>query len=78
MDYDEFLEWLKKSKNLTNRSAKDVLSRCRRIEKMAKKNILEIEYHIFLQSQDFHNQSMFVKSQLKRAFSLFKEFKDNI
>lgn len=75
MDAVRFLEWLTTEKNMGTRSAKDVLSRCGRVNRML--NIEEIEestFSLLLESSDFQSSSMFVKSQLKRAVSLYLEF----
>ena len=75
MDAVSFLEWLTTEKNMGPRSAKDVLSRCGRVSRML--NIEEIEestFSLLLESSDFQSSSMFVKSQLKRAVSLYLEF----
>lgn len=75
MDAVRFLDWLTTEKNMRTRSAKDVLSRCGRVSRML--NIEEIEestFSLLLESSDFQSSSMFVKSQLKRAVSLYLEF----
>lgn len=75
MDAVRFLEWLTTEKSMGTRSAKDVLSRCGRVNRML--NIEEIEestFSLLLESSAFQSSSMFVKSQLKRAVSLYLEF----
>ena len=77
MEIKSFKEWLCTTKNLTANSAKDVVSRVKR------SNIyvdlaqgLTVEELIFRMSQnaEFKTLSISVKSQLKRAVKLFKEY----
>lgn len=76
MDYDKFYQWLIEEKSLSNRSAKDVVSRCKRIcTKILFVDDLNSETIDLLNSNDeFLNCSMFIKSQLRRAVSLYAEF----
>jgi DNA (cytosine-5)-methyltransferase 1 len=77
-DYADFREWLQNKKSLTKNSAEDVVSRIKRA-----KNIMEIDVPIDIETLLFHfmGKSTFktltitVKSQLKRAIKLYKEFK---
>lgn len=72
----EFLNWLQKEKQISERSAKDVISRCKRISKLSNDTAIDnIDYDSFINSEAFLSQSMFIKSQLKRAFNLYREFK---
>lgn len=78
MDYECFLNWLIESKNLSNHSTKDVVSRCKRICKLNNNTKLnKIDYDNFIFSEIFSLQSMFIKSQLKRAFKLYLEFRSS-
>lgn len=75
MNKEDFLNWLLTSKNMSERSAKDVLSRCNRIIKLNNNTDINlIDYETFINSKLFLTQTMFIKSQLKRAFTLYKEF----
>ena len=75
MNSEEFLFWLITDKQLTERSSKDVISRLKRIVKLTQKPDIEnIDYETFINSQIFLQQSMFIKSQLKRVFILYLEF----
>ena len=57
------------------RSAKDVVSRCGRVSRMlAIEEINEKAISSLIEYSDFQNSSTFVKSQLKRAVSLYLEF----
>lgn len=76
MDFEDFLNWLLTSKKLLKRSAKDVISHCKRICKLNNVSELDqIDYETFLSSELFLSQTMFIKSQLKRAFNLYIEFR---
>ncbi len=78
MNYDVFLEWLMKEKNLTKRGAKDVISRCKRICKILKIDTINSSTTISLNSNiEFTEKSMFIKSQLRRACTLWLEFENN-
>jgi len=77
-DYADFREWLQNTKSLTKNSAEDVVSRIKRA-----KNIMEIDVPIDIETLLFHFMgkpafkvlTITVKSQLKRAIKLYKEFK---
>jgi len=77
-NYVDFREWLQNSKSLTKNSAEDVVSRIKRA-----KNIMEIDVPIDIETLLFHfmgkpafkTLTITVKSQLKRAIKLYKEFK---
>ena len=74
MNYDIFLEWLLVEKKMSRRAAKDVVSRCKRICNML--NICAIEVSTIESlnlSEEFLEKSMFVKSQLRRACTLWIE-----
>ena len=75
MDTNRFVEWLTTAKAMGARSAKDVVSRCGRVSRML--SIEEINEKVIsslIENSDFQNSSTFVKSQLKRAVSLYLEF----
>jgi len=77
-EYVCFREWLIASKSLTKNSADDVVSRIKRA-----KNIMEIDIPLDTETLLFHFMgkpafkalTITVKSQLKRAVKLYKEFK---
>jgi len=77
-EYADFLEWLQNTKFLTKNSAEDVVSRIKRA-----KNIMELDIPIDIETLLFHfmgkpvfkGLTITVKSQLKRAIKLYKEFK---
>ena len=77
MDDAKFLEWLSTEKTMGVRSAKDVISRCGRVSRW-----LHIEEfntsvtELLKESREFQSSSTFIRSQLKRAVSLYIEFQD--
>lgn len=76
MDTTRFLEWLSTEKAMGARSAKDVVSRCARVNRLL--SLEELEENtigLLKENNDFQNSSTFVRSQLKRAVSLYIEFK---
>lgn len=76
MNYDIFLKWLIEEKNLSNRAAKDVVSRCKRICKMLNTDDIKNSTIGALNTNtEFSEKSMFVKSQLRRASKLWIEFR---
>ena len=78
MDYTVFLNWLVVEKKMSQRSAKDVISRCKRASKILDTEIINSDsLGKLLQNDEYKANSMFVKSQLKRAVILLEEFKEN-
>lgn len=76
MDEEKFLNWLQVDKGISLRSARDVLSRCRRITVITKvKEINENTMDKLLKSKEFNGFTTTIKSQLKRAITLYLEFK---
>jgi DNA (cytosine-5)-methyltransferase 1 len=77
-EYDEFRKWLRNTKSLTKDSADDIVSRIKRATK-----IMEIDQPVDIDTLLFHfiGKPAFkalttsVRSQLKRAIKLYKEFK---
>jgi DNA (cytosine-5)-methyltransferase 1 len=80
-DYTAFHEWLISEKSLTKDSADDVISRIKRA-----KSIMEIDVPLDVDTLLFHFMgkpafkvlTITVKSQLKRAIKLYKEFNPKI
>ena len=71
----EFYNWLVDANQLSNRSAKDVISKCKRIKNILHTDSLDIfSSEQLLETDDFKSLSMFIKSQLKRALALWKEY----
>lgn len=71
-----FVDWLKVSYNYSERSAKDTLSRVRRASKICDfDSIPDDSYLFYLQQEEKYNSlSISVRSQIKRALLLYKEF----
>ena len=77
MDTVKFLEWLSAEKSMGARSAKDVVSRCGRVSRLLETGELGENAIILLKENDeFQNSSTFIRSQLKRAVSLYMEFQE--
>lgn len=75
MNYDAFLSWLLTEKKMSQRAAKDVVSRCKRICKILNIEIINESTIANLNiSAEFEEKSMFIKSQLRRAVNLWVEF----
>lgn len=75
MDTNRFVEWLITTRGMGIRSAKDVVSRCGRVSRMlAIEELNEQAISSLIENSDFQSSSTFVKSQLKRAISLYLEF----
>lgn len=76
MYYANFLNWLLNERKLSQRGAKDVVSRCKRICNMLGIENIDIATIDKLnRNTDFLKNSMFIKSQLRRALTLWIEFK---
>lgn len=75
MKYTEFLEWLKTEKSMNIRSARDVVSRSKRILGLTKQEEIDDEsMQKLLDSIEYHDFSSCIKSQLKRSITLYREF----
>ena len=73
---NNFEAWLIGTKNYSSRGAKDVISRCKRAERMVPSNGEDEAHYIFAleQSEEFHCLSVNVRSQIKRAIKLKTEY----
>lgn len=77
-DYERLDKWLRAVRGLSKDSAKDVISRLKRVKKL-----VDFERHQGLGSvlsaldgnKEFGKLSVFVKCQLKRALTLYHEYK---
>lgn len=75
MNYDGFQTWLIKNKGMSERSAQDTVSRLRRVLRIiAKQSVSATTIKTLNETNEFMNLSMFVKSQLRRAVTLYREF----
>ena len=71
----KFCDWLVEKKGMSQRSAKDVVSRLRRVSLILnKKEGKTISIDELNSATAFQECSMFIKSQLRRAVTLFTEF----
>ena len=71
-----FEDWLMKEKNYSIRSARDVLSRCKRAERILPSNGIPTELYQFTleQQPEYKALSVNVRSQIKRALKLKCEY----
>ena len=77
MDTTRFIKWLSTEKSMGARSAKDVVSRCGRVNRLlGVEELGENAIDLLKENSDFQNSSTFIRSQLKRAVSLYIEFQD--
>ena len=77
MDTANFLEWLSAEKSMGARSAKDVVSRCSRVNRLLGIEVLGLDaIDLLKENVEFQNSSTFIRSQLKRAVSLYVEFQE--
>ena len=75
MNYEGFLEWLKTEKNMSERSARDTVSRIKRALRIASGVTVDTTTIDKLnEAPEFLKLSMFIKSQLRRAIALYQEF----
>lgn len=75
-DKIEFESWLVEERHYSSRSAKDVVSRCKRAEKIVSAVGIPDAFYIFTleQQPDFQSLSIDVKSQIKRAVKLMAQY----
>lgn len=79
MKIEIFRNWLCNDRGLKETSAKDVISRLKRVDKIIIFNKEESYEKIIKnldENDDFIKFSVFVKPQIKRAVKLYKEFLD--
>jgi DNA (cytosine-5)-methyltransferase 1 len=77
-DYSDFLEWLQNTKLFTKKSAEDVVSRIKRVKCIMEIDVpvdIELLLFHFMGKPKFKTLTKTVKSQLKRAIKLYKEYK---
>lgn len=74
-EYENFLVWLQEDKEMSLRSARDVVSRNRRVLTIAKQDdINEKVLQKLIESEEYLACSTSIKSQLKRAVTLYLEY----
>lgn len=81
IDYEQFNEWLIANTNLSDKSVRDVISRLKRVSTFINLNVTsskdEIIYKLS-QNSNFKSLNMDIRSQLKKAIKLYKEYQDNL
>ncbi len=74
----EWLEWLENNKSFSNKAARDVISRLKRVQHLIGEESIPKDAILRLAtSKEFNQLSMCIKSQLRRAVRLYFEFKEN-
>lgn len=75
MDNSEFQKWLQDEKKMSVRSSGDVICRIKRVMSIVHANeVNENTLGALNSSEEFLKCSMFIKSQLRRAVTLYNEF----
>lgn len=75
---EEFKSWLCEQKNYTERSARDVCSRLKRVCLLLnKQNVDECKVDDLEINEEFKTLSMSVRSQLRKSVKLFLEYKNS-
>ncbi len=75
MDYDDFLNWLLTERNMSRRAAKDVISRCKRVSRLTKQDLISKDTLDLLNTtEEFKTLSIYIKSQLRRAITLWNSY----
>lgn len=78
MEYGKFIDWLITENKMSERSAKDVVSRSKRALAIVNQDMINGDtMELLISSSEFANCSMSIKSQLKRAVTLYMEFSLN-
>jgi DNA (cytosine-5)-methyltransferase 1 len=79
MELEKFDGWLKRSVGLTDKSASDVVSRLRRAARFINvnsKQAVEDVIHKLGKDPKFNQLTYTVRSQLRRAVKLYRQFED--
>jgi len=79
MELEKFDGWLKRSVGLTDKSASDVVSRLRRASQFINvnsKQAIEDVIHKLGKDPKFNQLTDTVRSQLRRAVKLYRQFED--
>lgn len=71
-----FVDWLIKSQNYSQRSASDTLSRVRRADKICRLDGAPDDFYCYTlqQTNEYNALSVSVRSQIKRALTLYNSF----
>ena len=77
MDFDKFSTWLKTENKYTTRSIRDIVSRLKRLDRLAPLSTDYRTYIINIESNaKFIQLSKSVQSQLKKSYKLYLECLD--
>ena len=78
MNTEKFRHWLVQDKHLSSLSAADVLSRVKRVKKILRIEVFNKTKTLpnLIESDDYKKGSLSIRSQLKRAVTLFIEYTD--
>lgn len=77
MNYEGFFTWLTMEKHMGERSARDTVSRLRRVLRIVDENaVCDATMQKLNKTNEFATCSVFVKSQLKRSVRLYQEFEN--
>ena len=73
---DSFVDWLVRFQHYSQRSASDTLSRVRRADKMCRLDGAPNDFYFYTlqQTKEYNELSVSVRSQIKRALSLYNSF----
>lgn len=77
MDSQRFYKWLCSEIGLSPKSARDVVSRVRRASRFIDLSLPVSDSELLFkmsESDEFKNLTMWVRSQLRRAVSLYRQF----
>lgn len=74
MDYANFCEWLMSEKAMSQRSARDVVSRLKRVESIIANESDDLSLDALNSAPTFNDCTMFIKSQLRRTVTLYNEY----
>lgn len=77
VNYQDFYCWLKSSQSLSVRTERDTLSRLKRANSICELPATPDAYYVFQleQDPDFRTLTQTVRSQLKRAVSLYADYR---
>ena len=74
-----FEQWLINEKQMSDRSARDVISRQNRVIRIINSDsIKEDSLEQLVASEQFQHLSMYIKSQLKRTVALALEYQESV
>jgi DNA (cytosine-5)-methyltransferase 1 len=76
VDYNKFLQWIGRTQNFSEKTKRDVVSRLKRVEAICALPFTPDTYSLFQleQSKEFKELATDVRSQMKRAVSLYFDY----